>query len=116
MEGSGGESTGRPGILLSEFVVTEVVSVAVVGTWSDVANCWRSSKLLTEDGGLVALVPSSDRLGRRAVVRDTESRLSVEGFPRGGGMLMLALVGMAVVVSIWALLRMSAPLLTARRV
>lgn len=37
--GSGGESTGKPGRLLTEFVVMDVVSVAVVGTESDVANC-----------------------------------------------------------------------------
>lgn len=71
---------------------------------------------MTEEGGLVALVPSSDRRGRRAFVKDTESRLSVEGFPRGGGILIFALVGVAMVVSMWALFRTSAPLLVARRV
>lgn len=53
-----------------------------------------------EEGGLVALVPSSDFLKRRAVDSDTESRLSMEGFPTESGMLMLALSVVAVLVSI----------------
>lgn len=53
-----------------------------------------------EEGGLVALVPSSDLLGRRAPDKDTESRLPIDGFPTESGMLMLALLVMAVLVSI----------------
>jgi len=95
-----------------------VVSVAVVETCGDVANCWRSSKLLMEEGGLVASAPapSSDRLGNLAVAKEVESRLSLEGFPRGGGMLRLALLVAEVVVSVWGPLRTSVPLLAASSV
>lgn len=39
VDGKGGESTGKPGMLLCELVVMEVVSVAVVGNWIAVRNC-----------------------------------------------------------------------------
>lgn len=79
-----------------------VVSVAVVETCGEVANCWRSSKLLTEEGGLVASIPvlSSDRLGNITLAREAESLLSLGNFPRGGGMLRLALPAAEVVVSV----------------
>jgi len=79
-----------------------VVSVAVVEICGGVTNCRRSSKLLTEDGGLVArvAVPSSERRGNLRLAREAESRLSSEGFPRGTGMLRLALPVAEVVVSI----------------
>ena len=72
------------------------VLVVEVGGEGVLAKGWRSSKLLTDAGGLRGA--SSDFLKGRGVAM-VERRLSMIGFVMGGGMLMLALSIVAELVS-----------------
>ena len=62
---AGGESTGRPGVIEADAVVTTVGSRAVVATCAvgEPANGMSPSRLLTDAGGLLAI--SSDLLTER---------------------------------------------------
>lgn len=116
-DGNGGDNKGMPVETEAEFVVTEVVSVAVVEVCGDVVKCRLSSKLFMEEGGLLtSMLSSSERREGFAMGKEFESRLSVDGLPSGGGIERLALGVVAVTVSMCGDLLISSPLLTASKV
>lgn len=86
--------------------------VVVVGGDGAVAKDWRSSKLVTDAGGLRGT--SSDLREDRGLAM-VERRLSMIGFGIGGGILMLALSVMALFASAKGLRRRSAGLVAASK-